>query len=227
METREQAIAKIKKLLVMSEKATQNERETAYFMAQKMMAKYHLELTDVVGEEAEKITAVRTHNINAKNANIASLGMVIATNFRCMYYFSGRANRQSFVFYGFESDATIAASIFEDAAKFAIREATRIADKAWYQTGTCAGVRDEWMNGFARGIRDGFAAQVQMSTETALMVVTPQEVKDEYAKIKFSSKGVSLNNNRNYDRHIQEAGYQNGLAFAQGRRQGAIDGGND
>lgn len=218
-------IEKIRKLLVMSDRATKHEREVAWFKAQQLMAKHHIEMDQVVGKKVEKIegTAVA---FSVKNPHILELALVIAMNFRCRLYFrtGGRMIRP--VFFGFESDVAVAVEIFKDAYTFAKAEAERIAHYYYNKTGSCAGVRDEWLHGFSKGLKLGFEAQVRSSEETALMIVIPQEVKDAYSKIKFNSnKGVQVaSSRRNGDYKVRQSGEQQGFEFAHGRRQGSLEG---
>lgn len=221
-------IEKIKKLLNMAARATTHEKEVALFKAQEMMAKYHIEQDDLMTpEERAKVVEITVSDINCKNEIFATLSLVIAQNFRCRHFmrFGGYRGARwlSPVFMGLELDATVAAVIFKDAATYAKKESDRIAHYYYNRTGQCAGVRGEWLTGFVQGLRAGFKAQVQQSSGTALMVIIPPEVNDEYNKIRFSKKEVSSSSaSRNFNDALYQAGHQSGFAFSHNRRQEAL-----
>lgn len=225
MLSQEAIIEKVKKLLVMSKKATTHEREVAYFKAQEMMAKYHLQEADVLTvEERMKVIHAHAYGINARRDVVSSLATTIARNFRCMVYWAWRGKQHChMVFVGTEMDARVALAIFEDAYKFAEKEATRIADYQYNLVGTCEGVRGEWYTGFNSGLSKGFRDQIQTSESTAIMVIIPQEVKDDFHSQKFSDTVFNhIAASRNGSASLFNAGYQNGYDFSMNKRQKAL-----
>lgn len=226
----ENIISKIKKLLTMAERGTVHEREIAYFKSQEMMAKYHIDRSQVIAQvEQEKVVRIPVDDINVKKAWYNQLAIVIAANFRCKTYVTYSSKKWlTPVFMGMEVDAAVAVEIFKNAYTFARRESRLVANYYYTRTGTSEGVRGEWMIGFIKGIKDGFEAQIIKSTTTALMIIIPPMVEEEYNQIKFSKAEVSFENfSRNGSAALNRAGYQNGYDFSMGRRQAALAGSED
>lgn len=218
-------IDRIRKLLAMAEGGTIHEKETAIFQAQRLMAKHHIEEYQVRDFEKEKVVKIMSP-IVARKKTWALLASVIAFNFRCKSFAYIYSPTKIFpVFLGFETDALVAKEIFEKAYNFASKEVNNIAAYHSYHYGTAKGVRDEWLVGFVEGLKAGFEAQVDISSETTLMIVTPQEVEDEHNKMNWMKPErvpKDLEIRRNYDKDLNRAGYQNGYEFAHGRKQQAL-----
>ena len=222
-ETPKNIIEKIKKLLIMAEKATIHEKEVAIFKAQALMAKYHLKEEDIDLKDKMKVIELVAYDYNVKKELYAYLAQVVAKNFRCKNFYSGHGNRWYPVFMGLEIDAQVAVEIFKTAYDFAKKETERIAHYYYNRVGHCRGVREEWLHGFVNGLRDGFEAQVKISSETAIMVVLPKEVQDAYSSKEFSKGGLKFTSaERNGHSGLNQAGYQNGYELAHNRKQSAL-----
>ena len=216
-------IEKIKKLLNMAKRATKHEREVAYLKAQEMMAKYHIE-QDLLEESESRKVVETVVDLNVKLEVLALLADVIAQNFRCKNFVSFH-NRKFIrpVFLGLELDAQVASEIFKDAYKYAKNEATRVANYYYKIKGYTDGIRNDWLIGFVRGLKQGFNDQVRLSCETSLMIIVPEEVNKHFSELKFTNKPLKFKSiNFNGHLNVEAAGYQNGYDYSMKRRQEAI-----
>lgn len=219
----ENIVEKIKKLLNMAKLGSKHEREVAYLKAQEMMAKYHIEQDLLEENKFIKVVEIEV-KLNVKTDVFAYLAEIIASNFKCKTYVRHSDRRYiKPVFLGLEIDAQVASEIFKDAYTFAKNESTRVANYYYKLKGYSSGVKGDWMLGFVRGLNDGFTSQIQISKETALMIVIPEEVKYAYQEIKFSNKPLKIKSiNYNGNSNIEMAGYENGYNFSMKRRQKAL-----
>lgn len=175
--TREQAIEKVKKCLALAgNNPEEQEAKAALLLAQKLMAKYNIQVeTTEGGEDIAYASEYCKHRYDA--AYRKPLAQVIAENFRCKLYLSGT----QVTFFGRDFDAKVAKEAFEYAYEFAMREGNKLENAAYKERGTAKGVHSSYTAGFIKGLKSALEAQC-----TALMIVTPQDVKDKYADM---SKG--------------------------------------
>ena len=210
--TKEQAIEKIKKSLALAaDNPNENEAKAALLMAQKLMAKYNVSVE--MTEEKETISYSQEqckHRYDA--AYRKPLAAVIARNFRCEFYYHG----SKVVFFGRSFDARVAREAFEYAYEFAMREGNKLERKAYEERGTARGVHSSYTAGFISGLKEALEAQC-----TALMIVTPQDVKDEFADMSANwkaARGGFRLNARNIDADAWRAGHHDGKTVMNGRR---------
>ena len=208
--TTEQAIEKIKNCLALANNNTnEHEAKAALLMAQKLMAKYDVsvemtETEEVISYAQEKCV----HRYDA--AYRKPLAAVIARNFRCEFFYQG----SKVVFFGRAFDARVAREAFEYAYEFAMREGNKLERKAYEERGTARGVHSSYTAGFIVGLKEALEAQC-----TALMIVTPQDVKDEFADMsagwKAARGGFKI---RDVDVNAWRAGHHDGKTVMNGRR---------
>lgn len=208
--TKEQAIEKVKKCLELANgNANENEAQAALLMAQKLMAKYNVNVeVSEGGENISYASEVCVHRYDA--AYRKPLARVIADNFRCKYYLTG----SKVTFFGRDFDARVAKEAFEYAYEFAMKEGNKLENKAYAENGTARGVHSSYTAGFIAGLQDALEAQC-----TALMIVTPQDVKDEYATMTAgwgkAKGGFKL---REFDKNAYNQGHEDGRTVLNGRR---------
>ena len=224
---RKKIINRIKKLLAMVNGGTIHEKEVAIYQAQRLMAKYHIEEYQIRDFAKDKIVEVMS-NVSVRKVIWQILASSIASNFRCKLYHSSPNGKRTLirpVFMGYQTDAEVAKEIFESAFRFAKKESTRVANYYYRTEGTSFGVKDEWLVGFINGLKDGFADQVELSNESALMVIIPPEVEDVYGKKTWANNALDpLGVNRNGNKALYDAGFNNGYAFSNNRKQSALEG---
>lgn len=208
--TKEQAIEKIKKCLALANNNSSDaEARAALLQAQKFMAKYNVSVEMTEGEEAIAYAKeMCVHRYDA--AYRKPLASVIADNFRCKYYLYGTR----IVFFGRDTDARIAKEAFEYAYEFAMREGNKLENKAYAEYGTAKGVHSSYTAGFIAGLKEALEAQC-----TALMIVTPQDVKDEFADMSKNwgqaRGGFRVNS---FDGEAYRQGKHDGKTVMNGRR---------
>lgn len=174
------------------------------------MAKYNVNVE--VSECGEKITyasEVCQHRYDA--AYRKPLAHVIADNFRCKFYLHG----SKVTFFGRDFDARVAKEAFEYAYEFAMKEGNKLENAAYAKYGTARGVHSSYTAGFIAGLKEALEAQC-----TALMIVIPQDVKDEYATMSAgwgkARGGFRVGTNFNGDAYRR--GQQDGRTVMNGRR---------
>lgn len=210
---REKIIEKIKGLLALGDKSRnceEHEAEAALLKAHELMAKYNI--TIEVTEE-EKMSYV--HEVCSSKWNMGfrkPLAVVIARNFRCETYLRG--NGGSVVFFGHEMDARIAREAFEFAYAFAMKEGNRCYNKNYQMGRNTQGVFNSYVRGFIKGLEQKLGEQ-----STALMVVTPQDVKDKYEEMsKDFTRGSGGIRDTGFDRDAFQQGVSDGRTVLNGRR---------
>ena len=129
MEDKSVIIDRIKRLLALGDKSRNNseaEAKAAMLKAHELMAKYDIKLdTAEVGNiEYKHLQCESKWNMGFRKP----LAVIIAKNFRCETYLMGRGG--SVVFFGHDTDATIAKNVFEFAYDFALREGNKQYNRA-------------------------------------------------------------------------------------------------
>lgn len=210
--TNEQVIEKIKKALALANNnPNENEARAALLMAQKLMAKYNVSVE--MTEDEEVISYAQEKCVHRYDAAYRKpLAAVIARNFRCEFFYHG----SEVVFFGRAFDARVAKEAFEYAYEFAMREGNKLERKAYEERGTARGVHSSYTAGFIAGLKEALEAQC-----TALMIVTPQDVKDEFADMSAgwkAARGGFKVNFRDIDRDAYRAGHHDGKTVMNGRR---------
>lgn len=202
---REKMIETIKKVLKLAkDNPSMEEGLSAALKAQKLMAKYNIHEEDVALEEIkDQITSVfssQTHNSHLRSWRKA-LAVVVAENFRCKTYLHG----DDVVFRGYTQDAKIALDVYMTLYTIGhkLARAQRIDSKN--TTGNSHGVYNSFIVGFLTGLKEGFGEQC-----TALMIVTPKEVTEEFEQ--FSANFQKSKTNRLNVTDIE--------AYAQGKVEG-------
>ena len=209
-------IGKIQNLFdLANNNSNEHEAIAAAMKAQELMAKYHVEMSQLDGnndEEMYKAVYENTSKHEMKNWK-TRLAVVIARNFCCKYYLisHGRGN-MDVVFYGYKKDATIALEVFtflyESGNKFAVRYYNQ-CKKNYENT---KGVMNTYLQGFVAGIKDVLDKQC-----TALMIVVPKEVEDSFTEMTkdFGHKSTKLNTT--YDPKAYDTGRSDGKATMSSR----------
>ena len=211
-EKREKMLDKIRKMLALAENnPSMEEGLAAALHAQKLMAKYNIHQDEVTLEEVkDQISSIFTHQ-NHKLALMGwrkSLGAIVAKNFRCKCYISG----QDVVFRGYTSDAKIALDVYMTLYTIGNKLAKAEETKARKETGSAKGVYNSFALGYLRGIDEGFGEQC-----TALMIIVPKEVEEEYAEFsKDFGKSKSMQTN-NINAEIYHKGKVEGKSVVKAR----------
>ena len=191
----ERIIEKIRKVLELSKNnPSEEEARAASLQAQKLLAKYHLEIGDIESEEAnvEDIGEVKTY-VGMGNKWKYCLAGVVSKNFRCRHYYSGK---DTIVFYGHATDAEVAREVFNFLFNEGNRKAKAKQREAKKIYGITNGVFNAYIMGYLKGVQEALEEQC-----TALVLVVPKEVNEKYEEIstgfkKMKNSGI---NARTYD----------------------------
>jgi len=214
--SKEEVIEKVRKCLTLAAGTTPEEAEVAMLHAQKLMAKYHIELAEVSLEEkpSENVKGEEVPKINLARPWVRRLAEVVAKNFRCTNYLSGYGNTWRAVFCGFETDAKVAREVFSASYKYIERAGENRAQRCNDRGQSSQGVKVSFCSGFVRGLADAYEAQIRTSSEMGLMVVAPQEALDIVANLQ--RKKIGFNQYARQDENYH-AGYQEGYAYGSKR----------
>lgn len=175
MANTDKLVERIRKLLALADKAKNtnaNEAEAAMLKAQQLMAEYGVTVEGGDTPEAHTYKLVRCETPGDKGFRI-SLCAIIANNFRC------KAIIESSVicFLGREADAEICKAVFEFAYKFAKKHGDREVARARKEHRDTKCVFNSYATGFLIGLKEKLGEQ-----STALMIVTPPDVKEEFER---------------------------------------------
>lgn len=219
MEKQEKIIEKIKKVLELSRNnPSEEEAKAAALKAQQLMVQYHISMVQVDDVQDIENIVEETVKVGGGKKWKYQLANIVANNFRCKTFYYG-ANWV--VFYGYATDAKIAADVFQ----YLFKVGNRAADTYYHQLRWDAldngkyfdgrGVANSFLMGYMRGIKDALDKQC-----TALMIVVPQEVKDGFAERTSSSRSInsSLNTASYYSHEARQAGYEKGRSTMQARQ---------
>lgn len=211
---KEKIIEKIKKALALANNnKNPNEAQAAMLMAQKMMAKYHIEMQEL--EEAEE-PEIQQDGVEIKKGSWRkSLMKLICNNYRCDCYIQGSGGKK-IVIVGAKEDIEIAKTIYEFAEnqlldgfnkyfKNNYEEYTEIQIKN--------AVRKDYADGFIRGLNEKFKRQKKeeiKKNEQYALVVTNKKVEEYMENL----------NIRGHYRPKENSSFIDPYAFVNGRDKG-------
>lgn len=182
----EEVIRKVQKLLALADQSrnpSEAEAIAASMQAQKLLAKYNLEIADITGEEKKEEIEQVIADVGTGNKWKYTLANAIADSYCCKCYYHGA---EMIVFYGYQSDVLIARRVFMYLFKVGNSLATKYV-KARRDNGEyrAQGLYNSFCSGFCAGVR----SELQKNC-TALMLVTPQAVIESFDKYSESFKKV-------------------------------------
>lgn len=185
----EKTIKLVQKLLEITTErgATENEALTAALKAQQILAKYGMEMSDVVDiDENEEIVE---HEFDAGHKSWKySLAKVIADNFCCKMY---TKNRRKVVFYGYDRHSRVACEVFKFMYRYGNKKADAIYTR-YSRSGKCTkGIKNQFLVGFVDGVKSALEKQC-----VALALIIPEEVETEF--VKFTSSMNSIRSSMKY-----------------------------
>lgn len=200
----------IKKLLrtSMDSGATENEARLASLKAQKLMAKYNIEITDV--EEQEEDISYTVIETGFGNKWKYSLATIVARNFCCKFFTIG-TNKMAF--YGYNHNTAVAKEVFNFLFNVGNRLATRHYNNLRYLGEETKGVKNSFLIGYVRGIASVLDQQCR-----ALLLITPKKVEETYKEMTSESEFKTRNTRTAYNEgKSYEEGYKQGKQTAESR----------
>lgn len=186
----EKIMNKIKNLLdLANNNPNENEAIAAALKAQELMAKYNIELDqiddkDPVNREISKEVYWSTGKHEMKKWKYG-LAKIVSDNFRCKYYCLDKNN---IVFYGYKEDAKIALQVFTYLYTVGNKLAVKYYNKIKKEGRNTRGVMNTYLVGFRDGVRSVLEKQC-----TALMIVTPAEVVENFEEMSKGFTSFSAN----------------------------------
>ena len=181
----------------------------AALKAQELMAKYHIDSSEVEGQELTEEIIESELFVGSGDKWKFRLASVIATNFCCKVYYKGK---KIIVFYGHKKDAEIATQVF----RFLFETGNKLADRCYYEYYKkglpTKGVKNQYLVGYCDGIKQVLGRQC-----TALMIVTPKEVTEGFEEMTKNFKIFKSTLSVRADNKVYEKGRTDGVSTANAR----------
>lgn len=196
-------VDKIQKLLALAgNNPSEEEAQAAALMAQQLIAKYNVDLNNLSGEEQIQYKLMKATHSNNEGYR-SWLAVVIADNFRCKPILLGPIIH----FFGREGDVDACVEVFNYLYKVSHNKGLKLEREARKAGKNTHGVANTYWKGFIAGLKESLDKQCK-----ALMIVTPQDVKDKFQERFSHAKKSNRFGSRDtgFDRTAYEAGYSDG-----------------
>lgn len=196
-------VKKVKGLLAIAKDENKDEEsQSAFILAQRLMIQYKINKEDVLleGEEVEPIGEESVTVYKKLFWWERTLGSIISKNFRVKMYYDNtkmkenKRRKSKIVFYGFDGDLELAKEMYFLAYEVLLFHTKKYID-IWYESQRIEtrnryyteSVKSSYINGFLSGLAKRFEEQVAVLTENyEVMVLIPKEVEEAYEEF---SKG--------------------------------------
>lgn len=208
---------KIKKLLALAKSPNEHEARAAMLKAREIMARYKLTETDLEDKGNRKIKTIHTGIIYTSRTGlwISYLQSVIAENYCCTTSVNLITKQKMEVcFIGFEDDVEICKEIFQYAVDTVLHTTEEQIKKK--RNLSVTEIRSECLSygiGFAKGCEEAFADQGEENW--GLVMVVPQEVKDETNRISVGTRKMTTHYSKNQEQYSK--GFEDGKNFKPSR----------
>ncbi len=210
--TREDVLSKVKKLLAVAEGSNfEQEAQNAMLKAQEFMLKHGITTEDIDFQEGKKeVTDESIAETGRMPWYWKSLMTILGDNFRCKpYTYKGKISRACFI--GLKEDVRLVKEVFNYAVNVVETCSKKYTEKYKKPGFNVSGIKNDYIQGFIRGLKDKFAEQVE-SKGFALMLVKDDAVMEVIEKKKLR-KGQGSRITRSYNDDARSAGYQQGRNF--------------
>lgn len=203
-----EVVEKIKKLLTLSKDkaATESEAQAAALVAQKLLAKYNIDI-DVVNVSNEEAVVKGTIDSSEYKGYIWARHMaaIIAKNYCCKVFLTEEIKGKNIVFYGFKEHTEVAKSVFKFLFEIGNNLALTTCREYTKKYGHSRGVYNSFVLGFVSGVESKLNEQC-----VALSIVVPTKVEEEYKKLGLVSNRENKVTISRRDAEIREKGYNAG-----------------
>lgn len=196
-----EVMVKVQKLLALSESDNEHEAISASLMAQKLLAKYNIDMEEVKTSDEEQPIEEAIADVGTGNKWKYTLADVVAKNYRCKKYFKGS---EMIVFHGYRQDILIARRVYMYLFSVCKRLGKSYVRKIKEEGYITDGVYNSFCAGFINGVDKELSRQC---TELALII--PEAVEKEY---KIFSADFGVKNTTFYWHDIK--------AYAEGEIEG-------
>ncbi|HAP6323888.1 DUF2786 domain-containing protein [Enterococcus faecium] len=202
-------IKKIKGLLAIAKDENQDEEsQSAFVLAQRLMLQYKIDKNDVFDTEDE-IEPIGEESVTIYKKLYwweRSLGSIIAENFRVKMFYNSkkkkgeRKSKSKIVFYGFGSDLELAKEMYFLAYEVIVFHTNQYI-KNWYQDNDMKrsryiteSVKSSYISGFLVGLQKRFEEQISVLAERyEVMVLIPKAVEESFDKYSKDFSSYSTN----------------------------------
>ncbi|MBF0786969.1 MULTISPECIES: DUF2786 domain-containing protein [unclassified Streptococcus] len=209
-------ISKVQNLLELAYDAPNDEEgQTALLMAQKLMVKHNLSMSDVTTAKTKnnigETVGTREYRLPWWQEKLAA---ILGENFRCQTIRRRLPDDgiTQIIFFGYHSDAELCTKVYEGAIlylKYRLKRLFPTITKARWKD-----YKKSYLLGFLDGLDQRFKIQVQSSEEFALMVQIPAEVLEEQRLRMGDLKSRTIN----IEIEIDSEAYITGLEHAKETR---------
>lgn len=217
-------IKKIQGLLAIAkDEKNDEESQSAFILAQKLMMKHNIEMNQVESESETK--EVSNDSVTVYKTLLwweRSLATIISENFRVKWYYEGkyvnnrRKNRITFL--GFKHDIELAKEMYILAYDVLVHCAKEFVENFYQENAhlnrsraTTFDIKNSYMRGFLEGMGEKFEEQVaEMKQEYGLVVLMPVEVKEAYNDMFGDKKGMSYTRPKLSSVKAYTAGFNSG-----------------
>lgn len=207
---KEKVLDKINKLLLKTEQNGASEKEAiaASTKVQELLAKYHLTLADVKGEDYREGIETVSAVVKAGKKWRLRLADIVADGYCCKCFYTGT---DTVSFYGYETDILSARRVFLYLFGVGDKLANQYVKRKRENYGTADGSYNSFVEGFMSGIQSEFEKQC-----TALALIVQPEVITAYDELTKNFK--TLNTGLNFGRYntIDFIAYEDG--YVEGKR---------
>lgn len=219
-------IRKIKGLMALAEdNANEDEAQSAFVMAQKLMMKYNIEQSEI--EDKIDTSSIIQGQATAYKTIFWQeklLANIVAENFRVKFYYNNKRfngekkRKRTIMFYGLEQDVKIAKEMFV-LANDAVDFYTRRFIEGVYNTGDyirdktfTTDLKNSYMKGFIDGLSEKMKSQrFALQEEFGLILLTPKIVEEGYEDFsKDFGKGTKWNIPKIEEVAAYQQGYEDG-----------------
>lgn len=177
-------ISKVQNLLELTYDAPNDEEgQTALLMAQKLMVKHNLSMSDIkASQKNDNIGETVGHWEYRMVWWKEKLAAILGENFRCKTIRRRLVEKgiTQMIFFGYDTDAELCTKVYEGALLYLDYRLKRLfptVSKARWKD-----YKKSYLLGFLDGLDQRFKNQTQSSEEFALMVQVPEEVLEEQAR---------------------------------------------
>lgn len=206
-ERNEGIIKKIKGLLaIASDNKDDEESQSAFIMAQKLMLKYDINMGVIESKKDSESIEEGQVTIHKKLFWWErSLAQIISKNFRVKFFYNSKIlkgnknTKRAIIFFGFEKDIELAKEMYILAYDVLTYYTKKFVEKK-RESNSSHGLgrittdyKNSYITGFLKGMDHRFEEQVeQMKQEFGLMVLLPAEVQTAYDEMFEGKKGLSF-----------------------------------
>ena len=213
---------KIRKLLSLAQSDNDHEAKAALLKAKQLMAEHKIAEVDLVDAVNQKVLRKRTdirYTCHTKTW-LSNLASIISHNYCCEDYITKYRGSQTkeVCFVGLEDDVELCTEIYKYAVDTIEANVKKLLKgKSKYGARYKKIIYDSYANGIIEGLKEAFSKQKDES-DGGLVMVTPQEVKDNIA-----SMGIikSVSHNYGQENHAYSKGSEDGKNFDPGTKVSA------